>query len=73
MHRLQLRSRVDAELVSEPGPQRLIDGERVGLPPGGRERPHQQPGELLVQWVLRDERLKLAAPGRRPGPRRPPR
>ena len=66
MHGLQLRARVDAELVGEPGPQRLVGGERVGLPPGGRERPHQQPGELLVQWVLRDERLKLAGPGGAP-------
>ena len=56
-------SRVDAELVGQPGPQRLVGGERVRLPPGSGQRPHQQPGELLVQRVLRDQRLKLADAG----------
>ena len=56
-------SRVDAELVGEPGPQRLVPGERVRLPSGSGQRPHQQPGELLVQRVFRDQRLKLADAG----------
>ena len=63
VHGLDLRARVDAEVVGETGPQPLVGGQRVGLPPGGGQRPHQQPGELLVQRVLRDERLKLGCPG----------
>ena len=48
---------------SEPAPQRLVCGEGIRLPSGNGQRPHQQPGELLVQRVLRDQRLKLAGAG----------
>ena len=57
--RTHLRARIDAELVGEPGAQRLVRRERVRLPPGGGERAHQQRDELLVQRVLGGERRQL--------------
>jgi ABC-type Na+ transport system ATPase subunit NatA len=44
--------------VSPGTPRRMMR-----LPSGRGQRPHQQPGELLVQWVFRGQRLKLADAG----------
>ena len=41
-------------------PARLVDVERVCLPPAAVEREHQLPAEALAERVLADERLQLA-------------
>ena len=52
---LDPRTRVNAELVGEPGAQQVMRGERVRLPPASGQRPHQQGGQLFVQRVLRGQ------------------
>ena len=52
MDGLHFRARVDAQFVAEPGTQRLVRRDGVGLPPGRGQCPHQQGGYLLVQRVL---------------------
>ena len=56
-------SRVDADLVAEPAPQRLVRGEGIRLASSSGQRPHQQPGEFLIQRMLDDQRLQLAGAG----------
>jgi len=56
---LDVRPGVDAELIGQPRPQRLVHCQRVCLPPGGGQRAHQQGGELLVQRVPGNELLEL--------------
>ena len=60
MERLQLRSRVDPELVHESRTRRGVGIERLGLPPGAVEREHQLPAQSFPQRLLADERLELA-------------
>ncbi len=56
---LHLGAGIDAELIGQPGPQRLMRRKRVRLPPGSGQRAHQQRGELLVERVPGDERLEF--------------
>ena len=56
---LQLRPRLEAELVGEPVAGRLHDGEGVGLSPGAVEREHQLAEEPLAQRMLAHEPLQL--------------
>ena len=60
MERLQLRARVDPELVHERRARGGVGVERLGLPAGAVEREHQLPAQSLPQRMLADERLELA-------------
>src|SRR5262245_31089012 len=51
---------LEAELVAQPTPDRAIDVERLGLPPGAVEGEHEQRGHPLLIRMLGDERLELA-------------
>ena len=57
---LHVRPGVDAELIGQPRPQRLVHGQRLHLPAGGGQRAHQQGGELLIQRMRGDQRLGSA-------------
>ncbi len=45
----QLPPRVHAELVGEPGPDRVVGGERVRLAAAAEQRQHELPGHALVE------------------------
>ena len=57
---LQLRRRVEPELVGEREPRRAVDLERLGLPAAAIERKHQLAAQPLAERVGGDERLQLA-------------
>ena len=46
---VQLRPRVNAELLVQRSPDAVVDGERLGLPASGVQAPHQQRRSVLVQ------------------------
>ncbi len=52
---LQVRARRDAQFREEQLPHSAVHRQRVGLPPGLVQRPHQQPVRPLVQRVLGGE------------------
>ena len=56
---LQRRTRVDAELVSQPPAHLPTDRERLGLPPGPVQRQHQLPAQVLPVRVLPDQLRQL--------------
>ena len=56
---LQLRSRLEPEVVREPAPSVAVDLERLGLAPAAVEREHQLATEPLAERVLVDARLEL--------------
>ncbi len=60
---LQPRSRLEAELVGEPGADPLVRGERVGLAARPVERGDQQLPQPLLVGVGRDGGLQLADHG----------
>ena len=57
---LQLRARVDAELLDQDPAPLLIGLERLGLASRAVERDHQLPARPLAQRILGDKRLELA-------------
>ncbi len=57
---LELRRRIDAELVDERLAGAAVRVERIGLPAAPIEREHQEPDRALAERVLGDERLELA-------------
>ena len=63
---LESRPGVEAELVSQLGPDPLVGGQRVGLPPGPVERRDEQLPQALMERVLRDRALELADHAARP-------
>ena len=66
VHRLQLGPRVNAELVGESPADRLVRGQRLRLPSGRGQRPHQQSGDLLIERVMGDQHLERSdVPARR--------
>ncbi len=58
VHRLQLGPRVNAKLVGQSPADRLVRGQRLRLPSGRGQRPHQQPGHLLIQRVMGGQHLE---------------
>ena len=58
MHRLQLGPGVNAKLVGESPADRLVRSQRLRLPSGRGQRPHEQPGDLLVQRVMGGQNLE---------------
>ena len=56
---LQGRPGVEAELVTQLGPDALVGRQRVGLPPGPVERRDEQLPQALMERVLRDRALEL--------------
>ncbi len=66
---LQLRRRVEAELVGEREPRRPVDLERLGLPAAAIERDHQLAAQPLAERVRGDQRLELADERRVPAQR----
>ena len=60
MERLQLRARVDPELVHERRARSGVGVERLRLPARAVEREHQLAAQALPQRLLADERLELA-------------
>ena len=60
MERLQIRPRVDPELVHEGGTRGGIGVEGLCLAAGAVEREHQLPAQALPQRLLADEGLELA-------------
>ena len=63
---LESRPGVEAELVTQLGPDALVGGQRVGLPPGPVERRDEQLPQALMERVLRDRALELADHAARP-------
>ena len=61
---LQLRARLESELVDERRARGAECGERIGLPPAAVQSEHLKPAQALAQRMRRDERLEL---GRRLG------
>jgi hypothetical protein len=59
LERLQLRPRLDAELVSQRGAEAAEGGERVDLTAAPVERQHELPVQALAKRVVPDERLEL--------------
>ena len=59
MDRLELRRRVDAELVGQPGPQPRVRPEGVGLGPSQGQGPHQLAAEALRQRMAGHQLLEL--------------
>ena len=59
VHRLQLRRRVDPELVGEPGPEALVGPKGVGLAPGAGKGAQQLAAEPLRQRVGGHQLLEL--------------
>ena len=57
---LELRPRLDPELVDEAAARGLVGVEGLGLAAGSVEREHQLPAEGLAQRMLAHERLQLA-------------
>jgi hypothetical protein len=57
---LQLRSRLDAQLVHERPAGVLVDVQRVGLAARAVEREHELAAQALAQRIPGDERLELA-------------
>ena len=57
---LQLRPRLDAELLHECRPRRLVRGEGLGLPARAVQGEHQLATQPLPQRMLRDQPLELA-------------
>ena len=62
---LQLRARLDAELLDECRPRRLVGGKSFGLPARAVQGEHQLPPQPLPQRMLRDQPLELARRARR--------
>jgi hypothetical protein len=60
LERTQRRPRLEAELLHEPTPARLIGREGVGLPAGAEETEHQLADQPLPERVRADEPLELA-------------
>ena len=60
MERLQLRPRVDPELVHEGRARGRVGVERLRLAAGAVEREHQLPAQALPQRLRADEGLELA-------------
>jgi len=59
MQLLQLRTRLETELVNERAPRGVVRVERLGLAARVVEREHQLDAQPLPQRVLPDERLQL--------------
>ncbi len=57
---LELRARVDPELLGQRPAGVAVDAERVGLAARAVKRQHELPAQTLAQRVLTDQRLKLA-------------
>ena len=57
---LQLRSRVEAELVGQPVPDPLVRRQRIGLAAVAVQGDHQQRPQALAQRMLAHERFELA-------------
>jgi hypothetical protein len=56
----QLHAGVQAGLLGEPPADPLVGGQRIGLPAGRVQRPHEQGVQPLPQGMLRGQRLQLA-------------
>jgi hypothetical protein len=56
---LELRSRLEPQLLDQQVACGAVGGERVGLPSGAVEREHQHRVEALAQRFGGDERLEL--------------
>jgi hypothetical protein len=56
---LELRSRLDPQLLNQHVARIPVGGERVGLPAGSVEREHQQRVKALAHRFGGDERLEL--------------
>ena len=70
VHGLQLRRRVDAELLGEEAPGLVVGGERVGTPTGGAQHPHVLAAQPFAQRMRGDQGLDLGRVGtaqREPG------
>src|SRR5262249_25166361 len=52
--------RLEAELLGEAAPERLVRGERLRRPAGPIEAEHQLAEQALLERVLADEPLELA-------------
>ena len=59
VERLELRSRIDPELVDKRAPRVVVGIERLSLPTGSVEREHELATQSLTQWVATDEGLHL--------------
>ena len=59
----QLRPRVDAQIVGEHAPGRLVQVQRVGLPTIGVEGAHQLRTQPLAKPILRDQGFQLDQDG----------
>ena len=56
---VQLRARLEAELLDQSLPRGLEGVERIGLTSGAIEREHQRRQQALAEWMFADELLEL--------------
>src|SRR5207244_10954098 len=57
---LELRARVETQLVPEQPARRAVELERIGLAAGAIEGQHEQGAQTLLERVRRHERFQLA-------------
>ena len=56
---LQRLAGLQAQLVREQAPRRVVDAERVRLPAGPVQREHEVFAQPLPKWVPRDQLIQL--------------